>query len=76
MKAFANMKLAQKVQLAIIPLMVVLFAFAGLILNYFSRTRTINNAVKEAYVYIDRLIDIANIVEQKNWERFNLKRYL
>lgn len=81
MKAFANMKLAQKVQLAIIPLMVVLFAFAGLTLNYFSRTRTINNAVKEAYVYIDRLIDIANIVEQKTGKGltsndiFELKSY-
>ena len=65
MMAFANMKLAQRIQLAIIPLVVVLFAFAGLTLNYLSRTRTINNAVKEAYVYIDKLIDIANIVDQK-----------
>lgn len=71
MMAFANMKLAQRIQLAIIPLVVVLFAFAGLTLNHFTRTRTINNAVKEAYVYIDKLIEIANIVDQKTGEGFS-----
>ncbi|MEW5846414.1 MAG: PAS domain-containing protein [Bacteroidota bacterium] len=81
MKAFANMKLAQRIQLTIITLMVVLFALAGLTLNYFSRTRTINNAIKEANTYIDRLIDITNLVEQKTGkglssnDLFELKPY-
>lgn len=65
MKALANMKLAQRIQITVITLMVVLFAFAAITLNYFSKTRTINNAIKEAHVYINSLIDIANIVEQK-----------
>jgi len=65
MKALNNLKLAQRIQLTIIPLMVVLFALAGLTLNYFSSTRAINNSIKEAHVYIDRLIDIVNMVELK-----------
>lgn len=65
MKALANMKLTQRILIAIIPLMVILFAMAGLILNQFSSSRTINNAIHEAFVYIDRLTDLANIVEQK-----------
>lgn len=81
MKAFANMKLAQRIQLTIITLMVVLFAFAGLTLNYFSRTRTISNAIKEANTYIDRLIDITTLIEQKTGkglssnDLFELKPY-
>ncbi len=81
MKAFANMNLAQRIQIVIIPLIAMLFAIAGLILNHFSKTQTINTAIIEAYVYIDKLEEFANIVEGKTGpglssnDIFELKEY-
>jgi methyl-accepting chemotaxis protein len=81
MKVFANLKLAQKIQLTIIPLMVVLFIIAGLSVNYLATKRTLNNAIKDANIYLDKLIEIASIIDNKTGnglssnDLFELKPY-
>ncbi|MGE0077883.1 MAG: PAS domain-containing protein [Bacteroidales bacterium] len=81
MKFFKNIKLGQRIQLYVIPLLVILFVFAGLMLNYMSRKRVFDTARLQANVYIDKTIQIIDAIEKKTGkgftadDKFELKPY-
>jgi len=59
------MKISQRIQLIIVPLMVLLFTVSGVTLNYLSKNRVRENVRIQEGVYIDKLIQIADMVEEK-----------
>ncbi|BDX37854.1 hypothetical protein CYCD_12090 [Tenuifilaceae bacterium CYCD] len=72
MTFFKNIKLGQRVQLFVIPIIVVLFVFAGLTLNVMSKKRVLEAAQQQAKVYIDRTLQIIDIVEAKTGTGFTV----
>ncbi len=70
MKLFKNIKLGQRVQFFVIPLIAVLFIFAGLTLNIMSKKRVLEAAQLQASVYIDKTIQLIDIVENKTGKGF------
>jgi hypothetical protein len=57
------MKISQRIQLIIVPLMVLLFTVSGVTLNYLSKNRVRENVRIQEGVYIDKLIQIADMVD-------------
>lgn len=70
MKLFKNIKLGQRVQIFVIPSITVLFIFAGLTMNFMSKKRVLEAARTQSSVYIDRTIQIIDMVEAKTGAGF------
>lgn len=64
------MKLLHRILLVILPIIVVLFAAAGFTLNYFSKQREVEGAIHKAQVYVNRLLDLVDIVEAETGNGF------
>ncbi|NLI86777.1 MAG: PAS domain-containing protein [Bacteroidales bacterium] len=59
------MKISQRIQLIIVPLMILLFSASGVTLNYLSKNRVRESIRIQEGVYIDKLIQIVDMVEAK-----------
>lgn len=70
MKLLKNIKIGQRVQLFVIPSIAILFVFAGLTLNFMSKRRVFEAAKLQASVYIDKTIQIIDVVEKRTGRGF------
>ena len=70
MKLLKNIKIGQRVQLFVIPSIAILFVFAGLTLNFMSKRRVFEAAKLQASVYIDKTVQIIDVVEKRTGRGF------
>jgi len=76
MKFFRNISINKRIQLVLIPLVVLLFAFSGIILNKLSTKRVLTSAQNEMEVYIDGLASMMQLAEGTTEKGYSSADYL
>lgn len=71
MKLFKNIKIGQRVQVFVIPSIAILFVFAGFTLNFMTKQRVLEAAKLQASVYLNKTIQIIDIVENRTTKGFD-----
>ncbi len=70
MALLSNIKLGQRVQMVVIPTILVLFVLAGIVMSVMTKNRALEQARYQADVYIDRTIQIIEMVKSKTGSGF------
>ncbi|MHC1703097.1 MAG: PAS domain-containing protein [Tenuifilaceae bacterium] len=76
MKYFQNLNLSKRIQLFIIPIVVILYAASGFTLYKLSAKRVLLSAQNEMSVYIDKMIEIAQFVENQTENGYTNNDYI
>ena len=75
MKYFKNLNLNKRIQLFVIPIVVVLYAASGFTLYKLSEKRVNLSAQNEMMSYINKMIEIAQLVEEQTGKGFTSSDY-
>ncbi len=76
MKLFRNLSINRRIQLILIPLVVILFAISGIVLNKLSVKRVSLAAQNEMGVYLDRMSLLLQVVEGNTDKGFTNSDYV